>query len=91
MRAQIKSNAQTSTEQIVEDLVSRGLQSPWGIAVDTQGGKMYWTDAGTNKNPNAQNLDGTGAEIIISNLANPDGIALDVQAPKDVLDRLWHG
>ena len=42
----------------VEDLVTSGLGSPRGIALDVAGGKMYWTDWGTEKIQRA-NLDGT--------------------------------
>ena len=41
----------------VEDLVTSGLDIPRGIALDLAGGKMYWTDWGTEKIQRA-NLDG---------------------------------
>ena len=28
----------------IEDLVTQGLSGPAGIALDVEGGKMYWTD-----------------------------------------------
>ena len=28
----------------VQDLVTNGLTAPWGIALDVDSGKMYWTD-----------------------------------------------
>ena len=37
---------------------------PWGIALDVAGGKMYWTDAGSDKIQRA-NLDGSGVEDLI--------------------------
>jgi hypothetical protein len=40
-------------------------------------GKMYWTDAVTNKIQRA-NLDGTGAEDLVTGLFTPHRIALDV-------------
>jgi sugar lactone lactonase YvrE len=48
----------------IEDLVTTGLQAPWGIALDTTKGKMYWTDAGTGKIQRA-NLDGSRVEDLI--------------------------
>ena len=33
----------------IEDLVTQGVKSPDGIALDVAGGKMYWTDDGTEK------------------------------------------
>ena len=48
----------------VEDLITRGLSAPWGIALDGTGGRMYWTDAGSSKIQRA-NLDGTNVEDLI--------------------------
>ena len=33
----------------VEDLVATGLVSPYGVTVDKAGGKVYWSDFGTDK------------------------------------------
>ena len=33
----------------LEDLVTKGLGVPRGIAVDVAGGKMYWTDSAIDK------------------------------------------
>jgi len=53
-----------------EVLVSSGLLSPTSIALDLTGGKMYWSDQGTDsqriKKIQRANLDGTGVEEIIS-------------------------
>ena len=66
----------------VQTLVSRGLESPNGIAVDAAGGKMYWTDYGTNRIQRAS-LDGSNIETLVSRgLENPYGIALDVTGGK---------
>ena len=55
---------------------------PCGIALDSAAGKMYWTDAGTDKIQRA-NLDGSGVEdLITSGLRSPYGIALDLAAGK---------
>ncbi len=65
-----------------ETLVSTGIANPWGIALDTDAGKMYWTNYGTDKIMRA-NLDGTAVEdLITSGLSGPHGIALDLDAGK---------
>ena len=43
-------------------------------------GKMYWTDAGTNKIQRA-NLDGTRIEDLVIGLSDPVGLALDIITP----------
>ena len=63
----------------VEDLVTTGLRSPHGIALDVSGGKMYWTDSGTVKIQRS-NLDGSGVEDVVDAFAF--GIALDVSGGK---------
>ena len=58
------------------------LENPRGIALDVTGGKMYWTDWGTNKIQRA-NLDGTDVQdLVTTELENPKGIALDVTGGK---------
>ena len=65
----------------VEDLVTTGLESPYGIALDVSGGKMYWTDAGSKIQ--RSNLDGSGVEdLVTTGLDGPHGIALDVSGGK---------
>ena len=65
----------------IQDIVT-GLNTPWGIAVDVQGGKIYWADAGTDKIQRA-NLDGTNIQdLVTTGLDSPWGIALDVQDGK---------
>ena len=66
----------------VEDLVTTGLKSPSGIALDVVEGKMYWTDQGTGKIQRA-NFDGTHVEDLVpigllGLFSTPSGIALDV-------------
>ena len=62
----------------VEDLVTTGLTTPLGIALDVGRGKMYWADGGTSKIQRA-NLDGSNVEdLITTGLTTPLGIALDV-------------
>ena len=64
----------------MEDLIT-GLESPYGVALDVPGGKMYWTNVGAGKIQCA-NLDGSGVEDLITGLGNLYGIALDVPASK---------
>src|SRR5918995_606864 len=45
----------------LEDLITKGLSAPWGIALDVVGGRMYWTDAGTGKVQRGKH-DGTGVQ-----------------------------
>src|ERR671910_686624 len=49
----------------LEDLVTTGLITPRGIALDVVGGKMYWTDGVTRKIQRA-NLDGTNVEDLVT-------------------------
>ena len=50
----------------VEDLLT-GLDSPQGIALDTDGGKMYWVETGTAPGKISRaNLDGTGVEALVT-------------------------
>ncbi|MDE3258692.1 MAG: hypothetical protein OYM47_12725 [Gemmatimonadota bacterium] len=62
----------------VEDLVTRGLDKPNGLALDVSGGKLYWADAGTDK-IQRPNLDGTDVEDIITSadgLVDPSDVAV---------------
>ena len=66
----------------VEDLVTTGLGNPDGLALDVSGGKLYWTDFGTDKIQRS-NLDGSGVEDLVTRgLDYPWGIALDVSGGK---------
>ena len=63
-----------------EDLIT-GLDSPQGIALDSDGGKMYWTEASpADFMISRANLDGTGGEFLITGLTSTSGIALELQA-----------
>ena len=63
----------------IEDLITTGLDRPWGIALDVERGMMYWTDIGTKKIQRA-NLDGSNVkDLITRRLSSPVGIALDVE------------
>ena len=66
----------------VQDLVTRGLTFPRGIALDVAESKMYWTDFGTDKIQRV-NLDGSDVQdLVTSGLAFPNGIALDLAESK---------
>ena len=66
----------------VEDVVTSGLNTPVGLAVDLSAGKMYWTDSGTQKIRRAD-LDGSNVEdLITSGLDTPVWLALDVSGGK---------
>ena len=66
----------------VQDLVTTGLGSPYGIALDVAAGKMYWADAGTAKIQRA-NLNGSNVQNLIPlGLSVPICIALDVAGGK---------
>ena len=62
----------------VEDLVTTGLRSPLGLALDMANGKLYWTDFGTDKIQRS-NLDGSEVEdLVTTGLRSPRGLALDM-------------
>uniref|UniRef100_A0A8D0BEN1 Low-density lipoprotein receptor-related protein 4 n=1 Tax=Salvator merianae TaxID=96440 RepID=A0A8D0BEN1_SALMN len=60
----------------VEEVVSTGLESPGGLAIDWIHDKLYWTDSGTSRIEVA-NLDGTHRKVLLwHNLEKPRAIAL---------------
>ena len=66
----------------IKDIVTTGLRTPTGIALDLTARKIYWTDPGTDKIQRA-NLDGSNIEdIVTTGLRTPTGIALDLTARK---------
>ncbi len=66
----------------VEDLVTRGLGTPVGLAVDVSAGKMYWPDMRTKKIQRSD-LDGSNVEdLVTSGLNTPVWMALDVSGGK---------
>jgi len=72
----------TNCYSAAEIVVTSGLAEPYGIALDTAAGKMYWTDYYMDKIQRA-NLDGSDVEeLVISGLSEPRGIALDTAASK---------
>jgi sugar lactone lactonase YvrE len=67
-----------------ETLVSSGINSPHGIALDADGGKMYWTEESSSHRIQRANLDGSNRELLLdgATVDYPMGIALDVDAGK---------
>ncbi len=66
----------------VEDVVTRGLDTPVGLAVDVSAGKMYWSDMSTKKIQRAD-LDGSNVEdLVTSGLHTPVWLALDASGGK---------
>ncbi|KAM3856102.1 low-density lipoprotein receptor-related protein 4 [Vipera latastei] len=60
----------------VEEVVSTGLESPGGLAIDWIHDKLYWTDSGTSRIEVA-NLDGMHRKVLLwKNLEKPRAIAL---------------
>ena len=67
---------------IIEDLITTRLNTPFGIALDLFSGKMYWTDSGKDKIQRAD-LDGSNVEdLITTGLNNPSDLALDLFSGK---------
>jgi len=74
-RAEVKGSSQETPLPVT-------LASPFDIAVDAGGGKMYRTDAGTQKIQRA-NLDGTNVQdLVTTGLSFPAGIAVDAGGGK---------
>ncbi|KAG5839924.1 hypothetical protein ANANG_G00210400 [Anguilla anguilla] len=60
----------------VEEVVSTGLESPGGLAIDWIHDKLYWTDSGTSRIEVA-NLDGTHRKVLLwQSMEKPRAIAL---------------
>ena len=54
---------------------------PVGVALDVLAGKMYWTEASpADFMISRANLDGSNAELLVTGLTSPSGIALDVSS-----------
>ena len=58
----------------VEDLVTTGLRTAHGIALDVSAGKMYWADSGIHR----ANLDGSNVEEDVITGIDATGIALGI-------------
>ncbi|XP_041472474.1 low-density lipoprotein receptor-related protein 4-like [Lytechinus variegatus] len=60
----------------VMDVVSTGLESPGGVAVDWIGNKLFWSDSGTSK-IEVSHLDGSSRSVLIwEGLEKPRALAL---------------
>ena len=57
-----------------------GVNNPVGLAIDYEGGKLYWTtnEAASTSKIQSSNLDGTGVTDLVTGLVDPDNIALDL-------------
>jgi len=65
----------------IEDIVTSGVNDPYGIGVDKSGGKVYWADR-SNNTINRSDLDGSNVESIVTGLSNPEALAVDIEANK---------
>ena len=70
----------------VKDLVvTAKWESPEGIALDVENGKIYWTNSSSFTNIGKiqrANLDGSNVEDLVTGLSHPQSIALDVENGK---------
>ncbi len=73
----------SEAETLVTEVDGDDLVRPYGIALDTAAGKMYWADPEADKIQRA-NLDGSGAETLLdeNDVTDPVDIDLDVAAGK---------
>lgn len=84
----------------LETLIESPLSNPSGVAIDVEGGKLYWADSFTGSIRRA-NLDGSQPEVILEtdpeNPREPGQIALDLTAGKlywcdgAYFNLAWHG
>ena len=78
---------ETSTGQILMAQTSKmssrqGRNGYWGIAVDADGQKIYWTNLNFPPKIQRANPDGTDIEVLITTELSPKGIALDTSEQK---------
>lgn len=68
----------------VETLVSSGFDTPFGMAIDIQAGKIYFTDLRLPPNGKIMraNLDGSGFEELVTGLAGAAFLDLDIAGGK---------
>ena len=59
-------------------IVSEGVGLKEALALDTAGGKLYWTVWDGDNKIQRSNLDGSNVEDLVTGLRSPRGIALDV-------------
>lgn len=65
----------------VSNIITSGLEHPYGIAIDAQDDRLYYGDYGTNTIKRT-NIDGTNETTIASGLGDPRGIAVDTDNNK---------
>lgn len=53
-----------------------GVDTPYDIDLDVGTGKMYWTETGAAEQIRRVNLDGSGAELLVTNRQAICAIAL---------------
>ena len=63
------------------EVVVPSLEHPQAIALDLDGGKIYWTDDFSDKIQRA-NLDGSNVQDLVTDIKGPKGIALDIAGGK---------
>jgi DNA-binding beta-propeller fold protein YncE len=61
------------------EAIAQGIQDPYGVALDVDGGKVYWVD--DMGNVSRANLDGSGAEHSLVNI--PDGMMRAIAIDKE--------
>ncbi|XP_072019600.1 uncharacterized protein [Amphiura filiformis] len=61
-------------------ILQDGHDEPRAIVVDSAGGRLFWTDWGTNPKIERSNLDGSDRTTLVStDLQGPNGLALDLE------------
>jgi sugar lactone lactonase YvrE len=60
----------------MEPVIEAEIIKPTGIAIDARHGKLYWADNQLQRISRI-NFDGTGLQVVLSNLGNPSGLTLD--------------
>jgi len=60
-------------------IIVAGLTSPLAIAIDVEGGKIYWTDPGTSKiqRDDIDTITPSNPEDLITTVTSPISITLD--------------
>ncbi len=65
----------TDVTQIIKGYPSQ-VNIPYGVAVDSASGQIYWTDYGDGIR--RANLDGTGETVLVQNASSPYEMTLDI-------------
>lgn len=75
--------ARAATDGSNVEVIVDGLVKPVGIAIDSQGGNIFWADAGRSGMDGiieAADLDGQHRRTLLGGLERPYGVALDLSA-----------